>query len=87
MGDAGRARVRTSVRVITLTTLGMAVGLIVLNRSYLQPYSTSLGQLVLAVVGALFGSALWWLVKIAAMKEEPRILRPGRSPVGEMSAP
>ncbi|MFE1411350.1 transcriptional regulator [Streptomyces sp. NPDC058746] len=52
--DAGRARVRTSVRVITLTTLGMAVGLIVLNRSYLQPYSTSFGQLMLAVVGALF---------------------------------
>src|SRR5207244_6778142 len=37
--EAGRARTRTSVRVISITTLAMAAGLIVLNRSYLAPYA------------------------------------------------
>ena len=37
---AARARVRTSARVITATTVVMAVGLVVLNRDYLAPYDT-----------------------------------------------
>ncbi|MFC7305126.1 type II secretion system F family protein [Streptomyces monticola] len=77
--EAGRGRVRTSVRVITATTLAMGAGLVILNRPYLDPYSTAEGQLVLAFVGGLFGLAFWWLLKIATLKEEPRILRVGRS--------
>ncbi|MBC9718013.1 type II secretion system F family protein [Streptomyces sp. TRM66268-LWL] len=73
--EAGRARVRTSVRVITATTLGLAAGLVVLNRPYLGPYGTGLGQLVLGLVGALFGVGLWWLAKIATLGEESRVLK------------
>ncbi|MFD7169249.1 type II secretion system F family protein [Streptomyces violascens] len=73
--EAGRGRVRTSVRVITCTTLGLAGGLVVLNRSYLGPYATAQGQLVLAAVGGLFAFALWWLMKIAALEEDPRVLK------------
>jgi tight adherence protein B len=51
---AARARVRTSARVITVTTLAMAVGLALLNRDYLAPYNTLLGQLILLAVGGLF---------------------------------
>ncbi|MCX5529866.1 type II secretion protein F [Streptomyces sp. NBC_00006] len=73
--EAGRTRVRTSVRVITVTTLGMAGGLVVFNRPYLQPYGTTVGQLVLAVIGTLFGLGLWWLAKTAALPQEPRVLK------------
>ncbi len=72
--DAGRARVRTSVRVITATTAGMAAGLVILNRPYLQPFSSLAGQLVLAAIGGLFAAGYAWLVKIARFAEEPRIL-------------
>ncbi|MFE6158807.1 type II secretion system F family protein [Streptomyces sp. NPDC056486] len=73
--EAGRGRVRTSVRVITCTTLVMAVGLVLLNRPYLDPYTTAEGQLVLAGVGGLFSLAFWWLMKIATLEEEPRVLK------------
>ncbi|WP_269859564.1 type II secretion system F family protein [Streptomyces sp. RPT161] len=72
--DAGRARVRTSVRVITVTTLAMATGLVLLNRPYLQPFSGLQGQLVLGLVGALFTAGFAWLLKVARFAEEPRIL-------------
>lgn len=62
---ADRARIRTSVRVIISTVLVMAVGLVMLNRSYLNPYDTPTGQMVLLVVAGLFGAALMWLSKIA----------------------
>ncbi|MDI5974031.1 type II secretion system F family protein [Streptomyces sp. SL13] len=74
--DAGRARVVTSVRVVTATTLGMAVGLVLLNRPYLQPFSGLEGQSVLALVGGLFAGGFAWLNKVARFTEEPRILAP-----------
>jgi Flp pilus assembly protein TadB len=80
--EAGRSRVRTSVRVITVTTLGMAGGLAVLNRAYLDPYSTVTGQIVLAGVGGLFAVAFWWLMKIATLEEDPRILKGVRPAAG-----
>ncbi|GAA3390318.1 type II secretion system F family protein [Cryptosporangium minutisporangium] len=71
---AERARTRTSVRVITATTLAMAAGLVLLNRSYLQPYDTTAGQLVLATVGALFAAGFWWLTRLARPQAPARHL-------------
>lgn len=84
--EAGRGRVRTSVRVITCTTLGMAFGLVLLNRSYLDPYTTAEGQLVLGGVGALFALAFWWLMKVATLEEEPRVLKGARAASREVAA-
>lgn len=53
---AGRARVRTSARVITATTMVFAAGLVVLNRKYLAPYDDATGQLVLLLVGGCFAA-------------------------------
>jgi multisubunit Na+/H+ antiporter MnhB subunit len=74
--EAGRARVRTSVRVIIATTLMMAVGLAVLSRGFLDPYGTLAGQLVLAVVGGLFALATRWLVLMGRPVTPRRILSP-----------
>jgi tight adherence protein B len=71
---AGRARIRTSSRVITAVTLIMAGGLVLLNRRYLSPYDTPTGQLVLAVVGGFFGFGFAWLSRISRVTEPERVL-------------
>jgi Flp pilus assembly protein TadB len=72
--EAGRARTRTSVRVVVGMTLAMAAGLVVLNRGYLAPYDSALGQLILAGVGGLFGVAFWWLARMARVETPQRLL-------------
>jgi tight adherence protein B len=74
--EASRARLRTSVRVIVGTTLAVMVGLIILNRGYLSPYDSALGQLVLAVIAALFAAAMWWLARLGRMETPERLALP-----------
>jgi tight adherence protein B len=71
---ATRARVRTSTRVITIVTTTMAGGLLILNRPYLHPYDSPLGQLLLIVVGACFGVGFAWLGRIGRFTDPPRLL-------------
>lgn len=71
---ATRARTRTSARIITGTTLGMAAGLMLINAEYLAPYDTGLGQLILLVIGALWAVGLIWLAKLARMDLGRRVL-------------
>lgn len=77
--EAGRARTYTAVRVVAGTTLAMAVGLLVLNRSYLDPYETATGQAVLALVGLIFAAALAWLARMARVATPTRLLSPAGS--------
>ncbi|MPZ79674.1 MAG: pilus assembly protein TadB [Actinophytocola sp.] len=72
--EAGRARTRTSVRLIVGVTLAFAAGLVVLNRGYLTPFDSALGQLMLALVGGLFTIAFWWLGRMAQYQNPARFL-------------
>ena len=55
--EAERAKPRATARAVTLITLGVVlVG--ALNGTYLAPYGTPLGQLVLAVITP--GSSVRW---------------------------
>lgn len=72
--EAARARLRTAVRVITGCTASTAVGLILLNRSYLDVYAGTVGQLVLALVAILWGTSLWWLSKMGDFIAPERFL-------------
>jgi hypothetical protein len=74
--DAGRARIRTSTRVVIGSTLFFAAGLIVLNRSYLSPFSSVLGQAVLAIIGFIFAGAFWWLDSMGRPSPPERFLTP-----------
>jgi tight adherence protein B len=69
---AGRARTRTSVRVITGCVATFAVGLLVLDRSYLRPFGTATGQVALFAIGAIFAGS------VAAMARMGRIELPER---------
>lgn len=72
--EAGRARTRTSVRVIVGTTLCFAVAVVLLNRSYLSAYDSAAGQMVLLGIGVLFAFGFAWLVRIAKVTEPDRFL-------------
>lgn len=71
--EASRARLRTSVRVIVATTLVVMAALIVLNRGYLSPYDSALGQLVLGLVAGLFATAMWWLSRLGRLEAPQRL--------------
>jgi Flp pilus assembly protein TadB len=72
--EAGRARIRTSTRVVIGVTVVFAAGLVLLNRSYLSPFGTPQGQAVLAVIGLLFGGAFWWLARMGRPAPPERFL-------------
>ncbi|MFC9736605.1 type II secretion system F family protein [Streptomyces noursei] len=74
--DAGRASVRTGVRVTVIVTLGMATGMVVFNRPFLDPFNTWTGQAVLAAVGGLFAASFIYLSAIGRIDEPVRLITP-----------
>lgn len=79
--DAGRARTRASVKVVVGATAGLALALLLLNRGYLAPYGTALGQLMLLIVGALFGTSFIWLARMSRPSAPERFLGTAREEV------
>ena len=79
--EAERAKPRTTARAVTIITLAVvAVG--VWNGTYLRPYGTPLGQLVLASLAAAFVGALAWMRALTRTPPAPRLLGkadPGRT--------
>ena len=82
---AGRARTRTSVRIVVTVVIGVAMLAAVFARDLLRPYSSPLGQLILAALGASFAGALVWLVRTGRVEDLPRILtrHSAQDPTGE----
>ena len=71
---AGRARTRTSVRIVVAVVLGIATLAALFAHALLRPYSSPLGQLILAALGAAFAGGLVWLVRTGRVEDLPRIL-------------
>lgn len=74
--DADRARIRTTVRLINLIVLGMAVAL-QFDRTFMTPYRTLPGQLVLLALAALYTAALAAMTRLTRGRPEPRLLGVG----------
>ncbi|MGI5397086.1 type II secretion system F family protein [Streptomyces sp. CA-251251] len=73
--EADRAKPRTTVRWMTIITVGIVVaGFFV--PSYTAPYSTLLGQLVLAFLTAGFVATLALMRQLSAFRRIPRFLLP-----------
>lgn len=72
--EAGRARTRTSVRVIVGTTLTFAVAVVLLNRDYTAAYDSTTGQIVLLGIGVLFALGFGWLSRMARVALPDRFL-------------
>jgi hypothetical protein len=71
----GRARTRTSLRIITLVVVSFVLGLFLFNRSYLAPFASSQGQAVLAVVLVLFATSLGMMHRLARIEAPERFVR------------
>jgi uncharacterized membrane protein YidH (DUF202 family) len=72
--ETRRAHVRTAVRIIIGATVAMVAFVVFLNRRYLHAYGTHTGQVVLAVVIAFGGVALWWLAAMGRYESPERFL-------------
>ena len=79
--EADRAEHRTTMRWIAVFMVGYTVYLLV-NRSFSAPYGTVDGQVVLAVVGSMYGGAMFWLNRLAQIPAPGRFLNRDRGPRG-----
>ncbi|MFD7161198.1 type II secretion system F family protein [Kribbella sp. NPDC059898] len=72
--EAARAKPRATARYITLITAGgIAIGAL-FNDSYVAPYRTALGQIILGVLLSSYVGCLIWMRKIASTPPMPRVL-------------
>jgi tight adherence protein B len=70
----GRARTRTSTCIVVTVVLASVVLLVIFAHAFLKPYGNALGQLILAVLGAMFGACLVWMTRTGRVPDLPRIL-------------
>ena len=83
--DTSRARTRSSVKLVTTITVAFSTLVVVLNRTYVDAYSTPVGQTVLVAVAAMFAGAYWWLAHTNRTNPTARLLTPGGPPAAASS--
>lgn len=71
--EADRAKPRTTARWVTVITVSV-LGVLAMTGSYVAPYSTPLGQLILAVLLAAYVALLLWMRSMAKGKPMSRFL-------------
>jgi Flp pilus assembly protein TadB len=71
---AQRSSTRRSVQIVIGVSVAFVLGLAIFNRSFVQPYGTPVGQLVLACVCGLFAAGFWWLRKLSRIETPDRFL-------------
>lgn len=75
--SAERRSTRRSVQIVIGVSVGMAVILALVDRSFLAPYSSPFGQLVLALIAVLYGLGIGWLRRLARFESPQRLLGDG----------
>jgi Flp pilus assembly protein TadB len=86
--NSSRRSTRRSVQIVIAVSVLMAVALAVLDHAFLQPYDSVFGQLVLAVIVAIYAIGIIWLRKLARFDMPQRLLgaadaMTGAGPMGE----
>ena len=71
----GRARTRSSVRIISFVVIGFVAALVVFNRDYLSVYSSLEGQIMLSCIFVVFGIALIMLDQFSRIATPQRFIR------------
>jgi hypothetical protein len=72
--ETSRASVRSGVRTVLVFSVAFAVGLTLVAHSYLAPFASAEGQVVLAAVGMLYASGLTLMVSLARPPTPVRLL-------------
>lgn len=76
--EAARAEHRTTVRWISGILIAFTA-IAITQRSYVAPFGTPTGQVVLAMVATLYGLALWWLHRLGSSAVGHRFLTDSRT--------
>ncbi len=69
-----RQRPRAALKYTALIICGFTGLLAVFSRRYLNPYDSTLGQVVLAAVGFYWAAGLWWMHRMGGADPVPRFL-------------
>ena len=70
-----RARTRSAVRIVTGSLAAFVIGLALFDPEYLAPYGSTSGLVVLASVGAGFGTGLWLMERMSRTRTLVRLIR------------
>jgi Flp pilus assembly protein TadB len=74
--ESGRASARSGVRTIVLFSIGFAVVLSLLAHSYLQPFGSPTGQVVLLLAGCVDMAGILLMLRLVRDVDPPRLLLP-----------
>lgn len=75
--ETSRASVRSGVRTVLVFSVCFAGGLALLARSYLAPFGSPVGQVVLVAIGLLYAGGLSLMVTMSRPPEPVRLLGSG----------
>jgi tight adherence protein B len=71
--EADRAKPRATARWVTLITIGV-LAVLALTGSYITPYSTPFGQMILVLLLSSYVATLVWMRRMATGKPLPRFI-------------
>jgi hypothetical protein len=71
------------VQIVIAVSVGVAIGLAVVDHTFLAPYDGVSGQLVLVVIGAIYAAGILWLRRLATFETPERLLG---TPAGPLPA-
>jgi len=77
--EADRAKPRSTARAVTFITLGV-LALLALNRTYVEPYTSPLGQALLTVLLTAYVATLLWMRQMTSGRPAPRLLPASPAP-------
>lgn len=78
--SASRAGTRRSAQIVVVFSVLVILGLAIFNRTFVAPYNSARGQLVLLVVIALFTVGLMWMRHLAGVTLPRRFLTARNAP-------
>ena len=81
--NASRRSTRRSVQIVIGISVGMAIAMAVFDHHFLAPYDSAFGQLILAVIGAVYGAGIVWLRRLAKFEMPQRLLTAPSLPASE----
>lgn len=72
--ETSRAQTYSDAKAVTGIVLGVFLLLLLVNRGYLQAFDAMTGQVVMAVVGLMWGFAVYGIAELSKVRRPPRIL-------------